>query len=168
MIARKTRYTATLLIIKALIRYKPSTSPATNPLHEEGSASYAATGFKGGWLFKSFCKTQYASQPGWDHFLKCHKQIISLLDFWRGLGAQLKVSDGGGYWESRSEKKLQKSVGCYDRLVAAAGGALEDAGNGMAVESPIFDYKNFGRLEYEGQREFGGKIRQFKRLTGLK
>jgi hypothetical protein len=29
----KTRYTATTLIIKALIRYNPSLSPATHPLH---------------------------------------------------------------------------------------------------------------------------------------
>src|SRR5271155_4921984 len=35
MIARKTRYTATTLIIKTLTRYIHSTSPATQPLHGE-------------------------------------------------------------------------------------------------------------------------------------
>jgi hypothetical protein len=129
---------------------------------------HVATGFKGGWQLQSFCKTQYAGQHGWEHFLKCHKQIISLLDFWRGLGVRVKVNDEGGYWESRSEEKLRAELVGYDRLVAAMGGMFKDSGNGLTVESPIFDYKNFERLEHEGQKQYGGKIRQFKQLSGIK
>ena len=40
-------------------------------------AGSVATGFEGGWLLKGFCKTQYAGEHGWEHFLKCHRQIIS-------------------------------------------------------------------------------------------
>ena len=72
-------------------------------------AGTIATGFEGGWLLKGFCKTQYAGEHGWEHFLKCHKQIISLLDFWRDLGVQVKVTDEGEYWETRSEKKIGRA-----------------------------------------------------------
>jgi hypothetical protein len=121
------------------------------------------TGFKGGWQFQSFCKTQYAGEHGWETFLKCHLLVVSLLDFWRGLGVRVKVNDEGGYWETRSVKKLRAELGGYDRLVAAMGGMFKDAcgeGDGLSVESPIFDYKNFERLEHEGRREFGGRIQQ--------
>src|ERR1039457_1529284 len=32
-----------------------------------------------GWRLASFCKTQYASRHGWEHFLKCHRGVIKLL-----------------------------------------------------------------------------------------
>src|SRR6266481_4640241 len=38
-------------------------------------AGSVATGFDGGWLLKGSCKTQYAGEHGWVHFLKCHRQI---------------------------------------------------------------------------------------------
>jgi hypothetical protein len=99
-----------------------------------------------------------------ENFLKCHLQIISLLDFWRGLGVRVKVNDEGGYWRTRSVEELRAELGGYDRLVAAVGGALKDATGESAaassVEAPIFNYRNFERLEHEGQQEFGGRIRQ--------
>ena len=120
------------------------------------------TGFEGGWLLKGFCKTQYAGEHGWEHFLKCHKQIISLLDFWRDLGVQVKVADEGEYWETRSEAKLKDRLRQYDGLVAAVGGMLKDmpgdSGGNLSVESPIFDYANFERLEHEGRLEFGRQV----------
>ena len=125
-------------------------------------AGSVATGFEGGWLFSGFCKTQYAGEHGWEHFLKCHRQIISLLDFWRQLGVRVEVIDEGEYWETRSEEKLRNKLQQYDGLVAAVGGMLKDVsaddGSGLSVVSPIFDYANFERLEHEGRREFGGQI----------
>ena len=125
-------------------------------------AGSVATGFEGGWLFSGFCKTQYAGEHGWEHFLKCHRQIISLLDFWRQLGVRVEVTDEGEYWETRSEEKLKNKLQQYDGLVAAVGGMLKDVsaddGSGLSVVSPIFDYANFERLEHEGRREFGGQI----------
>lgn len=129
------------------------------------------TGFKGGWQFQSFCKTQYAGEHGWENFLRCHRLVVSLLDFWRDLGVRVKVNDEGGYWETRSVEELRAELGGYDRLVAAMGGMFKDAcgdgGGGLSVESPIFDYKNFERLEHEGQQEFGARIQQLqKKLAG--
>jgi hypothetical protein len=108
------------------------------------------------------CKTQYASEHGWEHFLLCHKRIVSVLDFWRQLGVTVEVSDEGGYWETRCEKKLQSVLKNYDRLVAALAGACKDAaenaGSGRSVESPVFARKDFERLEAEGWREFARQL----------
>jgi|ERR1035441_2147481 hypothetical protein len=128
---------------------------------------WAPTGFVRGWLLKSRCKTQYAGEHGWQHFLKCHKQIISLLDFWRDLGVQAKVNDEGGYWETRLEEPLKKRLGLYDGLVAAVAGMLKDApavseGN-LSLESPIFDYANFERLEHEGRQSFGRPLGELQK-----
>jgi hypothetical protein len=121
-----------------------------------------ATGFKGGWSFQGFCKTQYAGEHGVEHFLKCHLIVVSLLDFWRGMGVRVKVNDEGGYWKSRSIDKLREELRKYDRLIAAAGGVFKDVENGLAVRSPIFNYQNFERLEHEGRQEFGGRLEQFQ------
>ena len=128
------------------------------------------TGFEGGWLLKGHCKTQYAGEHGWEHFLKCHRQIISLLDFWRQLGVMVEVTDEGEYWETRSEEKLRNKLQQYDGLVAAVGGMLKDEsaddGNGLSVESPIFDYVHFERLEHEGRLEFGTQVEQLRKEAG--
>jgi hypothetical protein len=133
-------------------------------------AGSVATGFEGGWLLKGFCKTQYAGEHGWEHFLKCHRQIISLLDFWRQLGVSVEVTDEGEYWETRSEEKLRSKLQQYDGLVAAVGGMLKDmpndSGGSLSVESPIFDYANFERLEHEGRQEFGRQIEQLRKEAG--
>jgi hypothetical protein len=41
--------------------------------------------------------------------------------------------------------------------------ASADADNGLSVESPIFDYVHFERLEHEGRLEFGGQIGQLQK-----
>jgi hypothetical protein len=128
------------------------------------------TGFEGGWLLKGHCKTQYAGEHGWEHFLKCHRQIISLLDFWRQLGVMVEVTDEGEYWQTRSEEKLRTNLQQYDGLVAAVGGMLKDASadndSGSSVVSPIFDYANFERLEHEGRLEFGKQVEQLRKEAG--
>jgi hypothetical protein len=115
-----------------------------------------------GWRFHSFCKTQYAGEHGWEHFLKCHLMVVSLLDFWRGFGVRVKVNDEGGYWKTRSLGKLLAELQDYDHLVAAMGGMFKDADTGWSVRSPIFDYRNFERLEHEGWQEFGGRLRMLR------
>ena len=136
-------------------------------------AGSVPTGFEGGWLLKSSCKTQYAGEHGWTHFLKCHKQIISLLDFWRDLGVQVKVHDDGGYWETRSEEALKEPLRLYDGLIAAVAGMFKDAASGsdgaFSVQSPVFDYAHFERLEHEGRQQFGRPVEELrkKRREGL-
>jgi hypothetical protein len=132
------------------------------------STGEVPTGFDAGWLLKSRCKTQYAGEHGWKHFLKCHKQVISLLGFWRHLGVQVKVNDEGGYWEARSEEALKERLGLYDGLVAAAAGMFKDASDAsdsaFSLESPIFDYAHFERLEHEGRERFGRPLAELQKM----
>ncbi|MGA2496814.1 MAG: hypothetical protein ABSH20_03690 [Tepidisphaeraceae bacterium] len=58
----------------------------------------------GGWSWRSFCKTQYASNAncgGVENFLRCHLLVIRMLDEARNLGLLQSVSDEGEYWEKR-------------------------------------------------------------------
>lgn len=88
--------------------------------------------------------------------------MISLLDSWRRLGVGVGVNDEGGYWENRSVEKLREELGGYYRLVAAMSGVLKDAGGGLAVKAPIFDYKDFEQLEHEGWQKFGGDLERLR------
>jgi hypothetical protein len=115
------------------------------------------------WKLDAFCKTQYAGAHGWEHFRACHLRVIQLLDLWREAGAQVEVHDEGGYWKSRSEKKLRQELEDCDRLIAALGGVFKDAYGSGEVVAPIFGYKNFERLEHEGQKEFGGRIEPLRK-----
>lgn len=108
-----------------------------------------------------------AGEHGWQHFPKCHKQIISLLDFWRDLGVQVEVNDEGGYWETRSEQTLRQRLEQYDGLIASVAGMFKDASGApdgpFRVESPILDYANFERLEHEGRQRFGGRVEELRK-----
>ena len=104
------------------------------------------------WRLDAFCKTQYAGEHGWEHFRACHLRVIQLLDLWREAGARVEVRDEGHYWETRSESGLAKELAEYDRLIAGLGGMLKDANDEGDVVAPIFNYRNFERLEHEGQQ----------------
>jgi hypothetical protein len=118
------------------------------------------------WTLTSFCKTQYAGQHGIEHFLACHRRIISLLDLWRAFGVDVKVMDEGKFWETRSLERLRQRLATYDRLVAAVAGMLmDDLGKGEAgVQAEIFNDARFERLEAEGRAEFAAKIEEMRKL----
>jgi len=138
--------------------------PRQAPYEMRGQTGWVPTGYRRGWLFKGSCKTQYASEHGWEHFLRCHKMILSILNFWRQMGVHVEVNDEGSYWETGSEKKLRDALQGYNNLVAALAGAFKDAsdasGKGYSVESPIFARGDFERLEAQGWQEFGKKLTQ--------
>jgi hypothetical protein len=121
-----------------------------------------STGAGSGWEFNNYCKTQYASEHGWEHFLRCHKMILSILKFWRQMGVAVEVNDEGEYWETGSEKKLRDTLQGYNGLVAVLAGAFKDAGEasgkGYSVESPIFARSDFEQLEAQGWQEFGKQL----------
>ncbi len=49
------------------------------------------------------------------------------------------------------------------------GGMLKDVSGGLSVKSPLFDHKNFERLEHKGWQEFGGRIEWWrKKLSEVK
>ena len=113
-----------------------------------------------GFSWRSFCKTQYASDPdcgGVKNFLKCHLAVIALLDYAKSLGILKSVSDEGGYWKKRHTKSLVSEVGEYNSLVAAFSGALKDAieksGKGGTLKSALSGNLEFERLEADFERK---------------
>lgn len=137
----------------------------------------------GGWRWRSFCKTQYASDPqcgGVPNFLKCHISVITLLDRMAKLpGMKVTVDDEGKYgpsiysddWKEAYEAgrkptyrrhkgqyspaALAKEVGEWNTMIAGMAGALSDAltGNGIELKAPIKDFSDFERLEFRGQNK---------------
>ena len=107
----------------------------------------------GGWRWQGFCKTQFASLHGWEHFRRCHLAVLGLLDAARRLGCRVTISDEGEYWPGRNEAKLRKNVEQMNCAIAGAAGAMKDfdrATGAAAVQSPIFAHPQFEHLEAKG------------------
>ena len=105
-----------------------------------------------GWSWRSFCKTQYASEPdcgGAANFLRCHLCVVALLDHAKSLGLLEEVSDEGGYWESRDAEALAREVGEWNEFTAAAVGHLLDSFGNKALAA-ITGFPNFEHLEAKG------------------
>ena len=120
-----------------------------------------------GWCFQSACKTQYASQHGWEHFHRCHTSAILLIDTWTEFGAKLHILDEGEWWPQRSDATLRRKLDEMNGLVAAFAGAMKDAADegGPAVASPIFADPNFERLEAAGVARHGAKLEAAKKIV---
>ena len=105
-----------------------------------------------GWSWRSFVKTQYASDPqcgGIANFLRCHLGIVALLDKAKLLGCLDSVRDEGGFWEARDVKALVPGIESWNQMIAAFAGQLKD--NLGGVEAPITQFGNFEHLEMAGQ-----------------
>lgn len=107
-----------------------------------------------GWRWRSFCKTQYASDPaagGSANFVRCHLSVISLLDAIKNRQlAEVEVSDESDYWEHRDVHRLAAVVGEWNEMIAAVAGQLKDAVSGFELEAPITNYSTFEHLEARG------------------
>jgi hypothetical protein len=74
------------------------------------------------WRLDDFCKTCYAARHSTEHFVRCHRRVVELLDLWRKMGAEVEVHDEGYYWESRSEELLGAQVrGLREYLIRMEG-----------------------------------------------
>ena len=102
-------------------------------------------------MLVGFCKTQYASQHGMDHFVRCHLSVIRMLDHAKELGILGSVSDEGDYWEKRDVKALVQEVGDWNEQIAGLVGQMKDLLGG-GVEAPITQYPDFEHLEARGTR----------------
>ncbi len=115
-----------------------------------------------GWRLAGYCKTQYASLRGWEHFRRCHVAAVELLAGLTTLGVKVTINDEGGYWPGRDEAELRRCVERMNGIVAAFAGAMKDAGDeedGRNVQSPIFNHPQFERIEAEGMAREGQKVR---------
>lgn len=102
------------------------------------------------WYWQSFCKTQYASAVSEEHFLSCHRMVVSLLDEAKRIGFDVTVHDEGHYWETRDAELLLAEVRKSNRIIARFAGALHDAiAPEHSVEAEIFSHPEFEHLEME-------------------
>jgi hypothetical protein len=108
-----------------------------------------------GWSWKSFCKTEYASDSargGVANFVRCHLSIVALLDvIQKRQLARVEVNDEGDYWEHRDVRKLAETVGEWNEMVAAVAGRLKDAVEGFQLDAPITQFPGFEHLEARGR-----------------
>ena len=87
-----------------------------------------------GWMWHSFCKTQFASNPsvgGIANFVRCHLAVIRLLDAAKALGILESVHDEGGFWEKRDVKALVETVGQWNAQLAGLAGWWKDHVGGV-------------------------------------
>jgi hypothetical protein len=109
-----------------------------------------ADGTNAEWFWHHCCKTQYASVVSWEHLIKCHTSLVSLLDHAIELGIGVVVRDEGHYWETRDEARLIAETEYMNQWVASFAGAFSDAmPKGLAVGGAIFEHPEFERLEME-------------------
>lgn len=118
-----------------------------------------------GWRLRGFCKTQYASLQGWEHFLRCHTAVIDLLAGARRLGLAVEINDEGCYWPGRDLDALRQNLEQMNSAVAAAVGALKDCteeAGGPPLEAPILAHPQFELLEARGAaRGHASLLRRF-------
>jgi len=111
------------------------------------------TGLRG-WTWRSFTKTQYASNPNYGgvvNFLRCHLLVVRMLDHAKQLGALGDVNDESHYWERRDVPALAREVGEWNEMIAAQMGQLKDA-LGAGVAGEILSFPNFEHLEAAGSK----------------
>jgi hypothetical protein len=130
--------------------------PAAVPGHAMHGVKRVKTGISGGWYWKSFCKTQYASNPATgdiENFLRSHLSIVRLLDYARELGVLHGVTDEGGYWEGRDVKALVEEVGQWNAMIAGFVGGLKDLAGSTDIQSEITKFPDYEHLEAEGRKK---------------
>jgi hypothetical protein len=119
-----------------------------------GTKRTLRTGIKH-WSWKSFCKTQYASDPalgGVEHFLRCHLSVVHLLDHARALGILEEVKDEGSYWDNRDVRSLAEQVAQWNEQIAGLVGKMKDSLGGD-IEAAILKFQNFEHLEAQGRKD---------------
>ena len=120
----------------------------------QGSPTRRARTNLTGWHWKTFCKTQYASNPeygGVTNFVRCHLSVIGLLDAIKHRQlATVEVRDESNYWIHRDPRQLAEVVGEWNAMVAAVAGQFKDATGGV-IQAPITEFPNFEHLEAQGQ-----------------
>jgi hypothetical protein len=123
-----------------------------------------------GWRWRSFCKTQYASDPkcgGIKNFLRSHLCVVKLLDFLKQTGLiAVEVQDEGGYWDKRDLAASAKEVGQWNVLIAGFVSGFRSATEGKIIEAPITSFPNFEHLEAKGLERLAELLERLRQDSG--
>ncbi len=122
------------------------------------------TRMSSGWQWHSFCKTQYASNFGTEHFLRCHLSVVRILDYCKELNILKSVNDEGEYWDKRDIKQLGVEIGDWNSFVASCVASLPQAADGAAV-APITEHPDFEQMSEDQKISEASKIKLNKLLT---
>ncbi|MFZ5645558.1 MAG: hypothetical protein ACOY46_18500 [Bacillota bacterium] len=95
------------------------------------------TGLGGAWRWRSFCKTQYASNVSTEHFLKCHASVCSLLKEAERIGILKKVNDEGHFWDHWDYEALVREVAEWNSMIGDFIQKLESVFGGENVVSSL-------------------------------
>jgi hypothetical protein len=91
-----------------------------------------------GWVWYSFCKTQYASNVSLEHFLKCHWTVCALLKEAEKLGILAEVNDEGDFWGKWDYAALSKEVVTWnDNIRGMLHQITSSLGEGFGVISSL-------------------------------
>jgi rubredoxin len=127
---------------------------ATYPEIIETKDGELTTGLHG-WMWHSFCKTQFASNPsvgGVENFARCHLAVIRLLDAAKAIGILEEVKDEGHFWEKRDVKALVETVGQWNTGLAGLTGLIKDQFPGQIIAAPMTEFPNFEHLEADARK----------------
>jgi hypothetical protein len=108
----------------------------------------------------SFCKTHYADDPeygGIENFLRCHLNVVALLDKLMEIGFNVEVRDEGEYWETRDVERLLGNLKECSEAIAAFVGVLKDLW-GNQVSAPILNRNDFEHIEAAGQDKISPEL----------
>jgi len=101
----------------------------------------------GGWAWRGFCKTQYASNVSEAHFLRCHLSLIALLERAREVGCLTRAGDDGRFWESRDVPRLLRELRQMNAFVAAGVMALGSIPGLKPVgQAPVERHPDWGAM----------------------
>ncbi|MCL5056733.1 MAG: hypothetical protein M1130_01790 [Actinobacteria bacterium] len=102
------------------------------------------TGLGGAWRWRSFCKTQYASNVSAEHFLKCHASVCSLLKEAEKIGILKKVNDEGHFWDHWDYEALVREVAEWNSMIGDVIQKLESVFGSENVVSSLKGKKTVG------------------------
>ncbi|MCL6557575.1 MAG: hypothetical protein K6U74_02005 [Firmicutes bacterium] len=97
------------------------------------------TRFGNGWIWHSFCKTQYASNISREHFLRCHLSVCLLLKEAEKMDLLKRVHDEGKFWDKWDFDALVEEVFEWNEMVKSNVRQLKTWFGEDNVISPIKD-----------------------------
>lgn len=70
------------------------------------------------YIYDGWVETEDAAEKGAEHFMRCHRAVIEIIEKLQEVGFLIKMEDKAGYWPNHSVKNLQAAA---DKLTDDSG-----------------------------------------------